>query len=47
MIEDQLKQLIQESDALVNQVQSEEEQEVSWIDRQSKLSDDEKLNILK
>lgn len=47
MIEDQVKQLIHESDALVNQEQAEEEQEVSWIDAQKNLSDDEKLTALK
>lgn len=47
MVNEQLKKLINESDDFVNKEHIEEEQEVSWIDAQSKLSDDEKLTILK
>lgn len=45
-VEDQLKQLIQESEEFVSQEQ-QEEQEVSWVESQTKLSDEEKLTVLK
>jgi DNA polymerase II small subunit/DNA polymerase delta subunit B len=52
MIEEQLIKLIQDADELVKRQelldeQEEIEEEVSWIDAQTKLSEEEKLTVLK